>query len=65
MPQTFFYSFLQSIIGFFQWLFALVARLLAPIFSLSPLPDALDLILICLIIVGIVFAVFQSVPWDK
>jgi hypothetical protein len=65
MPNTFFYSFLQSIIRFFQWIFVGITRLLAPVYALSPLPDTLDFILVCLIIVGIIFAIFQSSPWNR
>lgn len=65
MPQNFFFSFVQGFIGFLQWIFLSVARLLAPVFAISPLPDVLDFILICLLIVGLIFAAFRSVPWVK
>lgn len=65
MPRTTFYSFLLSIIGFFQWIFASFSRMLAPVYAISPLPNSVDFILICLIIAGIIFAIFQSRPWDK
>jgi len=65
MPRTFFYSFIQAIVFFFQWLFALVARLLAPLFYISPLPDSVDLFIICLLIVAGIFLLLRSAPWDK
>jgi hypothetical protein len=65
MPQNGFYLFLQSIIGFFQWIFLGFTRLLAPLFAISPLPDSIDLILVCIIIIALIFALFQSAPWNK
>lgn len=65
MPQNSFYSFFQSIIGLFQWLFIGVANLLAPVYAISPLPDLLDFILICLLIVGLIYVIFRSLPWGR
>ena len=65
MPQTSFYSYVQSIIGFFQWIFAGIANLLAPVYAISPLPDLLDFILICLLIVGLIYMIFRSLPWGR
>jgi len=65
MPQNGFYLFVQSIIGSLQWLFATLSGLLSPLFAISPLPDAIDLFILCLIIIALIFALFQSAPWNN
>ncbi len=65
MPNTFFFNILQGFIRFFQYLFQGFTSLLKPLYRLSPLPDSVDLLLVCLIIAAIIFAIFQSRPWDK
>ncbi len=63
--QNGFYVLLVSIVRFLQSIFAGVSRLLAPVFSISPLPDFIDFILIALAIVGIVYVVVRMLPWEQ
>jgi hypothetical protein len=65
MPRTTFYEFVQSIIGFFQLLFLSLAQFLSPVFALSPLPDLIDFILICLLIVGLIYLMVRGNPWSR
>jgi hypothetical protein len=62
MPQTSFYSFVQSIVDFLIRLVIGLYNFLLRICYLSPLPDWLDWSLIGLLIIGIGLSIFLFSP---
>lgn len=62
MPQTPFYQFVQSFIGFLTRLVLGIFNFLQWLCYLSPLPDWIDWGLIGLVIIGIAISIFFFSP---